>query len=59
MPFSATFAAAEAALRRACKSVETILELLSSGMTEAKILDDYQDLEQKDIHAVLAYAVGQ
>ncbi len=36
--------------------VETILELLSSGMTEAEILADYEDLEQDDIRVALAYA---
>jgi len=32
--------------------VETILELLSSGMTVDQILDDYEDLEREDILAV-------
>lgn len=36
--------------------VETILELLSSGMTTDEILADYEDLEREDILAVLAYA---
>ena len=36
--------------------VETILELLSSGMTPEDILADYEDLEREDILAVLAYA---
>ena len=36
--------------------VETILELLSSGMTTDEILADYEDLEFDDIRAVLAYA---
>ena len=36
--------------------VETILELLSSGMSEQEILADYEDLEREDILAVLAYA---
>ena len=36
--------------------VETILELLSSGMTVAEILDDYDDLEREDILAALAFA---
>ena len=34
--------------------VETILELLSSGMTIEEILADYEDLERDDILAVLA-----
>ena len=36
--------------------VETILELLSAGMTNEQILADYQDLEPEDILAVLDYA---
>ena len=36
--------------------VETLLELLSSGMTFTEILEDYQDLEREDLEAVLAYA---
>ena len=36
--------------------VETLLELLSSGMTVDDILADYQDLERDDLLAVLAYA---
>ena len=38
--------------------VETILELLSSGMTVAldQILDEYQDLERENILAALAFA---
>lgn len=36
--------------------VETILELLSSGMTIAEVLADYEDLEREDILAALAYA---
>ena len=36
--------------------VETILELLSSGMTPEEILADYEDLEREDILAALAYA---
>ena len=36
--------------------VETILELLNSGMTFEKILDDYDDLEREDILAALDYA---
>ena len=33
--------------------VETVLELLSSGMTIEEILADYEDLERDDILAVL------
>ncbi len=36
--------------------VETILELLSAGMTHEEILEDYPDLEHEDIIAVLAFA---
>jgi uncharacterized protein (DUF433 family) len=36
--------------------VETILELLSSGMTTEEILADYEDLEREDIMAALAFA---
>ena len=36
--------------------VESILELLSSGMSTEEILADYEDLEREDILAVLAYA---
>ena len=36
--------------------VETMLELLSSGMTIDEILADYEDLEREDILAVLAFA---
>ena len=35
--------------------VETILELLSSGMTTEEILADYEDLEREDILAALAF----
>ena len=36
--------------------VETLLELLSSGMTIDEILADYDDLERDDLLAVLAFA---
>ena len=36
--------------------VETILELLSSGMSTEEILADYEDLTREDILAVLAFA---
>lgn len=36
--------------------VESMLELLSSGMTFDEILADYEDLERDDLLAVLAYA---
>ncbi|AFY85420.1 DUF433 domain-containing protein [Oscillatoria acuminata] len=36
--------------------VEFLLELLSSGMTHAEILADYEDLEEADILAALLFA---
>lgn len=36
--------------------VETILELLSAGMSFEEILADYEDLEYLDLLAVLAFA---
>jgi uncharacterized protein (DUF433 family) len=36
--------------------VESILELLSSGMTHEELLADYEDLENEDILAVLLFA---
>ena len=36
--------------------VETLLELLSSGMTIEEILADYADLEREDILATLDFA---
>jgi uncharacterized protein (DUF433 family) len=36
--------------------VETLLELLSSGMSIDDILADYEDLERDDLLAVLAFA---
>ena len=36
--------------------IETILQLMSSGMTIDEILEDYEDLEREDITAVLMYA---
>ena len=37
-------------------TVDLILDLLTSGMTEKEILDDYPALEKEDIFACLAYA---
>ena len=37
-------------------TVDLILELLTSGMSEAEILKDYPSLEKEDIVACLAYA---
>ena len=36
-------------------SVEWLLELMSSGMTQAEILADYEDLENEGFQAVLLY----
>ena len=36
--------------------VEMILELLTAGMSHEEILADYEDLENEDILASLAYA---
>ena len=36
--------------------VETILELLSAGMTHEDILADYDDLDEQDILAALDFA---
>ncbi len=36
--------------------VEMILELLSAGMSREEMLEDYPDLEQEDISAVLVFA---
>ena len=36
--------------------VETLLELLSSGMTHDEILADYEDLERDDLLAVMSYS---
>lgn len=37
-------------------TVDLVLDLLTSGMTEAEILADYPALEKEDIYACLAYA---
>jgi uncharacterized protein (DUF433 family) len=36
--------------------VETVLELMSAGMTIDEILADHEDLEREDLLAVLAFA---
>lgn len=36
--------------------VESLLELLASGMSNEEILEDYPDLENDDLLAVLNYA---
>lgn len=37
--------------------VETVLELLASGMTHQEILEDYEDLEEEDLRASLLFAI--
>ena len=37
-------------------TVETMLELMSAGMTLDEILADYEDLERDDLLAVLTFA---
>ena len=37
-------------------TVSDVLEYLASGMTEADILRDFQELTPDDIHACLAFA---
>ena len=37
-------------------SVEFILELLASGVSETEILEDYPHLEKEDIRACIKYA---
>lgn len=39
-------------------AVEFVLELLSSGWSEAQICEQYPGLEQQDIRACLAYAAA-
>lgn len=36
--------------------VEMILDLLSAGMTNSEIMDDYPDIEETDIRACLLFA---
>lgn len=37
-------------------TVQSILELLASGMSNDKILEDYEDLEEDDFKACLLFA---
>ncbi len=48
----------KASIRGLRYPIETILELLSSGMTTEEILADYEDLERDDILAVLEFALS-
>ncbi len=36
--------------------VETMLDLMSAGMTTEELLEDYPDLEKEDLHACLLFA---
>ena len=54
--FNQTIAFGKPTIRGLRYSVEWLLELLSSGMSQQEILDDYEDLEPADIQAALAYA---
>jgi len=38
--------------------VQHVLEYLASGMTEAEILADYEDLEAEDLRTCQAYAAA-
>jgi uncharacterized protein (DUF433 family) len=37
-------------------TVQSVLELLASGMTNSEILSDYEDLEEDDLKACLLFA---
>jgi len=43
-------------IRNTRYTVQLILELLSAGMSESEIIEDYPALQQEDIRACLAYA---
>lgn len=43
-------------IRNTRYTVDLILDLLSSGMSEIEILEDYPSLETKDIKACLSFA---
>lgn len=45
-------------IRNMLYSVEMILDLLSSGMTTQKIINDYPAIETDDLKACLAYTQG-
>lgn len=40
-------------------SVYDVLSMLSSGMTQQEVLDDFPELTEQDILAVLAYAADR
>lgn len=37
-------------------TVQSVLELLASGMTHQEILEDFEDLEEEDLRACLMFA---
>jgi uncharacterized protein (DUF433 family) len=37
-------------------TVQSILELIASGMTNAEILEDFEDLNEEDLRACLLFA---
>ena len=37
--------------------IESVLEILASGMTHSEILKDYEDLDEEDLQAALLFAV--
>jgi uncharacterized protein (DUF433 family) len=43
-------------IRNTRYTVDLVLDLLSAGMTEIEIIEDYPALESKDIKACLAFA---
>lgn len=43
-------------IRNTRYTVDLILDLLSSGMSHAEIIDDYPALKEEDIRACLAFA---
>ena len=43
-------------IRNTRYTVDLILDLLSAGMTEDEIIDDYPALQREDIRACLAFA---
>ena len=40
-------------------TVYDVLSMLSNGMSEREILEDFPELSAEDIHAVLAYAADR
>jgi uncharacterized protein (DUF433 family) len=43
-------------VRRMRYTVQSVLELLASGMTNIEILSDYEGLEEEDLNACLLFA---